>query len=202
MQTQGEILSKYLKEHVFFVPPTAILAISPIEVPIPVKRKEDKASSSNTAMDTGERAKKTQKSDANAPKNTASLKTVLTQIHKSEYFLSRLKQLHEENEQYLQVLQSILHSLLQLDEMTKANGTCLGIDPKKGTFERIHSISLANHDLLLLTLDTETAIQQIFQTLQSSTKLLFKIQTELQQRGISSNINITSPPEEVGTSET
>lgn len=64
-----------------------------------------------------------QKDDANAPKNATSLKTVLTQIHKTEYFLSRLKQLHDENEQYIQVLQSILHSLLQLDEMTKANGT-------------------------------------------------------------------------------
>jgi len=127
MQTQGEILSKYLKAHVFYVPPTAILAISPIEVPIPVKAREG----ANVSMSEGQKLEKTtteaQKSPNTVPSDATpatSLKTVLTQIHKSEYFLSRLKQLHDENEQYLQVLQSILHSLLQLDEMTKANGTC------------------------------------------------------------------------------
>jgi hypothetical protein len=122
LQTQSEILSKYLKEHVFYVPPSAILAISPIDVPIPFQSSDHANVSTSLNKSTQKTPKKGGKAAKQEVDETQSLRAILTKIHKEEYFLSRLKQLYNENEQYLQVLQNILHSLLQLDEITKANG--------------------------------------------------------------------------------
>lgn len=116
-------MEKYLREHVFYVPPDAILSISPLDVPIPA-HSSDMMDVSTTSDKTDRKSStKGGKSKLKEETPSESLKVILTQIHKSEYFLSRLKVLHAENEQYIQSLQNILHALLQLDETTKANGT-------------------------------------------------------------------------------
>lgn len=120
LSQQSSILEKYLNEHVFYVPGTAVLAISPLDVPIPAKSVESPSEISTT---TAKGVKKTGRTQQSEEEKTESLKTVLTNIHKAEYFLSRLKQVHDENEQYIELLKSILTSLLQLDEVTKNLGT-------------------------------------------------------------------------------
>lgn len=97
-----------------------MLAISPLDVPMPAKVVDESSVSASNAT---KRSKKASESQETEKEKGESLKTVLTNIHKTEYFLSRLKQLYDENEQYIDVLNSILTSLLQLEETTKNHGT-------------------------------------------------------------------------------
>lgn len=120
LSQQSSILEKYLNEHVFCVPGAAVLAISPLDVPIPAKVVEDPNKSTSAEINNSKKAKEAPQSEE---EKNESLRTVLTNIHKTEYFLSRLKQLHNENERYISVLEGILTSLLQLDETTKNRGT-------------------------------------------------------------------------------
>lgn len=120
LDTHSNILTTYLKEHVFFVPPTAILAVSPLDVPLPAKKD---AQSSIESQREVSRNNEGQAELEGGKSDNKSLEEVLTSIHKTEYFLARLKQVHEENDRYLQLLQSILRSMLELDEKTKENGS-------------------------------------------------------------------------------
>lgn len=119
-----------------------MLAISPLGVPMPAKVVED---SSETASNATKRSKKAGEPQETEKEKGESLKTVLTNIHKTEYFLSRLKQLHDENEQYIDVLKSILTSLLQLEETTKNHGTV-------PTFTSLHLVTISNSLLTHLPL--------------------------------------------------
>jgi hypothetical protein len=123
LATQGEILSNYLQGYVFMVPPDAILAVSPLEVPIPAPSNAMEVDSSVTKDHRAHRQQKGASLEEASEPQKRDLKEVMLKIHKAEHFIIRLKEVYTENEEYIQILQRTLHSLLQVEEAVKANGT-------------------------------------------------------------------------------
>lgn len=98
------------------------MTISPLQVPLPSQHAESETASTSTQLSRHAQQKKQQAALDKAAQQEE-FRTVLRRTAELEATVSQLKQRYKENKEYMAMLQNILHSLLQLDEIVKANGT-------------------------------------------------------------------------------